>query len=165
MPTIASVTVTYGRKYQIRKDDWIALEATITMRVDETEADQVDPRSVTAEAFSHAQASILEQQETLRRELAETQARALVTRGQLHGGALVGDQQPIPVPPSSVEEAEQRFYTRYADVIGGRTWADVQRFTGIRTLPPTTIKAWYSVAEAVVRRIEEHSAIVANGHQ
>ena len=48
MPTIANVTITFSRKYQIRKDNWVGLEAQVTMRVDEAEASLVDPQSVDA---------------------------------------------------------------------------------------------------------------------
>jgi hypothetical protein len=66
-------------------------------------------------------------------------------------GARASEASP---PPASVEEAEQRFYARYADVIGGRDWGSVQRYTGIKSRSPTNIKAWYAVAEAVARKMQ-----------
>lgn len=75
MPSIASVSVKYGRKYQIRKDDWVSFEALITLTVSAEEADQTDPHTVTAEAFAIARQAVRAQAADLRRQLAEAQAR------------------------------------------------------------------------------------------
>lgn len=104
MPTIASVTVRFSRKYQIRKDDWVGLEAVITLAVSEAEAAQTDPHSVAAEAFAIAKDSVIEQRAELRRELQAAQARAA--------------QQAM--PPSSLQEAEQRFFARYSAISAAR---------------------------------------------
>ncbi len=52
-------------------------------------------------------------------------------------------------PPRDAAEAEQRFYARYAGVIGGTTWSDVQRYLQSRAPRPTTVEGWIAVAEAV----------------
>lgn len=54
-----------------------------------------------------------------------------------------------PAPPRDAAEAEQRFYARYAGVIGGTTWSDVQRYLQSRAPRPTTVEGWIAVAEAV----------------
>ncbi|ABU59452.1 hypothetical protein [Roseiflexus castenholzii] len=58
---------------------------------------------------------------------------------------------------------EQRFYARYAGVIGGTTWSDVQRYLQSRALRPTTVEGWIAVAEAVRERAraEEVSVLSA----
>jgi hypothetical protein len=43
MATIASVSVKYGRKFPIRRDDWVNLEALVTLTVSAEEADLTDP--------------------------------------------------------------------------------------------------------------------------
>ena len=79
MPTIASVSVKYGRKYQLRKDDWVNLEALVTLTVNEVEAEMTDPQEVTAEAFEIARQAVRQQGADLRRKLREAQERAEVT--------------------------------------------------------------------------------------
>jgi hypothetical protein len=136
MPTIASVTVRFGRKYQIRRDDWVGLEAIVTLSVSEAEAAQVDPASVTTEAFTIAKASVIEQRAELRRELQEAQARAI--------------ERAEPVePPRTSAEAEQRFFARYGAIIGGRDWGAAQRYLQTREPKPTNIAGWLAVARAV----------------
>jgi len=140
MPTIASVTVRFSRKYQIRKDDWVGLEAVITLAVSDAEAAQTDPHSVTAEAFAIAKGSVIAQRAELRRELQEAYARA----AEQHAA-----QEPAPAPPSTPEEAEQRFFARYGPIISGQDWRAVQRYLRSRAPRPTTIECWYATAEAV----------------
>src|SRR6266545_6931492 len=135
MPTIASVTVTFSRKYQIRKDDWVGLEAVITLAVSEAEAAQTDPHSVTAEAFAIAKESVIEQRAELRRELQEAQARAAEQQAAQQAAARSA-QDTAPAPPTydgasapaSPAEAAQRFFARYGQIIGGDTWAAAQRY-------------------------------------
>lgn len=148
MPTIASVTVRFSRKYQIRKDDWIGLEAVITLAVSDAEAAQTDPYSVTAEAFAIAKGSVIAQRTELRRELQEAHARA-VEQHTAQLAAAQSAQEPAPAPPSTPEEAEQRFFARYSPIIGGGDWRAVQRYLHSRTPRPTTIELWYAAAQAV----------------
>jgi AAA domain len=63
-------------------------------------------------------------------------------------------------PPRDPAEAEQRFFNRYADVIGGTTWAAVQRFLDTRSPRPTTVEGWISVAEQVRDRSRHPSPSV-----
>lgn len=52
-------------------------------------------------------------------------------------------------PPRDAAEAEQRFYARYSDVVGGKTWQAVQRYLGNLLPRPTNVEEWISVAEQV----------------
>lgn len=54
--------------------------------------------------------------------------------------------------PRDPAEAEQRFFARYAEAIGGTTWGAVQRFLESRAPRPTTVEGWISVAEQVRER-------------
>jgi hypothetical protein len=147
MPTIASVTVRVSRKYQIRKDDWVGLEAVITLAVSDVEAAQVDPYSVTAEAFAIAKASVITQRAELRRELQEAQARAAEQRASQQ--IAQSGQDATLEPPRTAAEAERRFFTRYGAIIGGQDWIAAQRYLRTRAPKPTTIEGWYAAAEAV----------------
>ncbi|HMQ35086.1 MAG TPA: AAA family ATPase [Chloroflexaceae bacterium] len=57
--------------------------------------------------------------------------------------------QAHPGPPRDASEAEQRFYARYGEVIGGSTWQAVQRYLGHLLPRPTSIEEWIAVAEEV----------------
>ncbi len=46
-------------------------------------------------------------------------------------------------------EAEQRFFARYGKIVGGNSWAMVQRYLGDNQPKPSTVEGWISVAEAV----------------
>ncbi len=52
-------------------------------------------------------------------------------------------------PPRDAAEAEQRFYARYAEVIGGDSWQAVQRYLGQLLPRPAAVEEWISVAEQV----------------
>jgi hypothetical protein len=54
--------------------------------------------------------------------------------------------------PRDAAEAEQRFYARYGEVIGGTTWQAVQRFLGHLLPRPTTIEEWIAVAAEILDR-------------
>ena len=161
MPTIASVTVRFSRKYQIRKDDWVGLEAVITLAVSEAEAAQADPHSVTAEAFAIAKDSVIEQRAELRRELQEAQSRAAEQRAEQR--AAQSAQEPAPAPPSTPQEAERRFFARYSAIISGQDWIAVQRYLRTRAPKPTTIEEWYAAAEAVRNAVRATQAEHTNG--
>jgi hypothetical protein len=75
MPAIASISVKYGRKYQLRKDDWVNLEALVTLTVSSEEADLTDPHEVAAEAFRIARQAVREQGQALRKQLEELEQR------------------------------------------------------------------------------------------
>lgn len=51
--------------------------------------------------------------------------------------------------PRDPAEAEQRFFARYASVIGGDTWAAVQQYLQSRVAKPSTVEGWIAAAEAV----------------
>ena len=63
-------------------------------------------------------------------------------------------------PPRDASEAEQRFFLRYAETIGGSNWSAVQRFLHSRMPRPTTVEAWIAVAEQVRDR-SRHEAVSA----
>jgi hypothetical protein len=52
-------------------------------------------------------------------------------------------------PPKDPGEAEQRFFARYTDVLGGSSWQAVQRYLGHLLPRPSTVEGWISVAEEV----------------
>lgn len=74
MPSIASVSVKYGRKYPLRRDDWVSLEALVTLTVSDEEANLTDPQELTREAFAIARESVKEQAADLRRQRDEAAA-------------------------------------------------------------------------------------------
>lgn len=51
--------------------------------------------------------------------------------------------------PKSADEAERRFYARYGELLGGTTWAAVQKFLGYRSPKPATIEEWIELAAEV----------------
>lgn len=60
--------------------------------------------------------------------------------------------EPAPAPagpPKDAGEAEQRFFARYADVLGGSSWQAVQRYLGHLLPRPTDVEGWIAVAEEV----------------
>jgi hypothetical protein len=148
MPTIASVTVRFSRKYQIRKDDWVGLEAVITLAVSDAEAAQTDPHSVTAEAFAIAKDSVIAQRAQLRSELQEAQARAAEQHAAQQAAAQSAPE-PAPAPPRTPAEAERRFFARYGAIISGQDWRAVQSYLETRTPKPITVEGWISAAQAV----------------
>ncbi|MFL5806652.1 MAG: AAA family ATPase [Roseiflexaceae bacterium] len=52
-------------------------------------------------------------------------------------------------PPRDPAEAEQRFFARYSETIGGENWAAVQHYLRSRAPKPTTVEGWIAAAEAV----------------
>jgi predicted ATPase len=61
--------------------------------------------------------------------------------------------------PRTPEEAERRFFARYGELVGGGTWAAVQKYLGYRSPKPATIDDWIEVG-AEVRR---HGVEAAEG--
>src|SRR5215217_873514 len=47
-----------------------------------------------------------------------------------------------PQPPRDPAEAEQRFFTRYGEIIGGDSWDNVQSYLRSRAPKPTTVEGW-----------------------
>jgi predicted kinase len=63
-----------------------------------------------------------------------------------------------PAPPRDAAEAEQRFFMRYGEIVGGSDWASVQSFLRSRAPKPTTIEGWIAAAEAVRDRSRGESS-------
>jgi hypothetical protein len=64
-------------------------------------------------------------------------------------------------PPRDAAEAEQRFYARYGDLIGERSWSAVQRYLGSLRPRPASVEEWIAVAEAVRGRARGESVVAA----
>jgi predicted kinase len=63
-------------------------------------------------------------------------------------------------PPRDPAEAEQRFFARYSEIVGGSNWQAVQRYLQSRAPKPTTVEGWIAAAEAV-RDQSRHDAPAA----
>ena len=63
----------------------------------------------------------------------------------------------VAAPPRDPAEAEQRFFNRYGDVIGGDSWPAVQSYLRSRAPKPTTVEGWIAAAEAVRDRARQGS--------
>jgi hypothetical protein len=63
-----------------------------------------------------------------------------------------------PHPPRDAGEAEQRFFTRYGEIIGGDSWDNVQSYLRSRAPKPTTVEGWIATAEAVRDRSRNDSS-------
>ncbi len=63
-----------------------------------------------------------------------------------------------PQPPRDAAEAEQRFFTRYGEIIGGESWDNVQSYLRSRAPKPTTVEGWIATAEAVRDRSRNDSS-------
>jgi hypothetical protein len=61
-------------------------------------------------------------------------------------------------PPRDPAEAEQRFFTRYSEIIGGDSWDNVQSYLRSRAPKPTTVEGWIATAEAVGDRARNDSS-------
>lgn len=57
--------------------------------------------------------------------------------------------------PRDAAEAEQRFYARYAEQIGGTTWQAVQRYLGHLLPRPSTVEEWIAVGEELRERARQ----------
>ena len=61
-------------------------------------------------------------------------------------------------PPRDPAEAEQRFFNRYGEIVGGDSWAAVQSYLRSRAPKPTTVEGWIAAAEAVRDRSRQDSS-------
>ena len=61
--------------------------------------------------------------------------------------------------PRTPEEAERRFFARYGELLGGETWAAVQKYLGYRSPKPATIDEWIEVGAEV----RQHGVEAAEG--
>ena len=147
---IASITIRYGRKYQIADYDWVNLEASLHASIDEVEASTLDPISAAAELYAQHQAIT---------QATQPGQPLPATIAALVAAELVPEPEPQPAPaqsaapnhqlPRTSEEAQARFFARYGSKLGGTTWTDVQRFLDTREPQPRTVTRWLAVAERV----------------
>ena len=152
MPYLAHLTVKLTRKFQIGKDDWLGVDALATVAVEEAEANLVDPADIRRMAREQAKLAVAEQ---IAEEIAERAAAR--QREAAPAGASFADTatEDAPTtnghrpPPATAAEAEQRFFARYAETIGGQDWKAVQGFLRRRTAKPITVEGWIAAAEAV----------------
>jgi hypothetical protein len=56
---------------------------------------------------------------------------------------------PTRTPPKTAAEAQSRFFVRYQEMIGGATWASVQRYLSSSEPMPRTIEGWLAAAKAI----------------
>lgn len=68
---------------------------------------------------------------------------------------------PTAGPPADAAEAEQRFFARYGDVIGGQTWQATQRYLGHLRAKPQSIEEWIAAAEDVRDRARQEATRAA----
>lgn len=102
---------------------------------------------------------LAEKQEPAKRERREKDARPAAPTAQPPSEPEPEDEPaeeapavsavPAGGPPRDAAEAEQRFFTRYGDVVGGRSWQAVQRYLGHLLPRPASVEEWIAVAEQV----------------
>lgn len=63
--------------------------------------------------------------------------------------------------PRTVEEAERRFFARYAETLGDESWEAVEKYLGYQWDQPTTIEEWIQVAAEVRQQRAKQSGEVA----
>ncbi len=63
--------------------------------------------------------------------------------------------------PRNARDAEKRFFARYADIIGGTSWSDVETFLGYQSDKPTTVQEWIEIAAEVRARAGDAEAAAA----
>jgi hypothetical protein len=102
-------------------------------------------KAASAGAPSPSATSEAEEQAAIEQATAPAQAEA--GGGAAHSG-----------PPRDATEAEQRFYARYGEVVGGRSWQSVQRYLGHLLPRPTSVEEWIAVAEEVRDRARHVAA-------
>ncbi len=86
-----------------------------------------------------------------------------------NGGAAYAPPKPQPptMPtnsnaPKTAGEAKERFFARYADIVGGRDWSNVQIFLMNRAPSPGSIEGWIAAADAVRDKAKSTKAAVEN---
>jgi hypothetical protein len=89
-------------------------------------------------------------------ELHAVLARARAARQLIDASPQPVEQDPAPatyVPPKTPAEAEQRFYARYGEQVGGRDWRAVRQYLGVPDYPqPYTVEQWTLAAREVRAR-------------
>jgi hypothetical protein len=150
MPYLTSLSIRISRKFQLERDDWLGVDALATIAVEEGEAHLVDPVDVRRMARAQAKAVVMEQ---IAEEIAERDARWAERAAQRRAVATPAEDVPATnghrPPPQDAAEAEQRFFARYGQIIGGDDWAAAQRYLRSRAPKPTSIDGWIAAAQAV----------------
>lgn len=62
-----------------------------------------------------------------------------------------------PLTPNT--EAGKRYFDRFEQVVGGRTWKHAATFLNSNAAAPTTVEGWQRVTEATQRKIDEREAL------
>lgn len=62
-------------------------------------------------------------------------------------------EQPAKKSETTPAEAEQRFFARYGEIVGGQSWSFVQAYLMTRAARPKTLDGWIAVAEDVKARV------------
>ncbi|NTU84620.1 MAG: AAA family ATPase [Chloroflexales bacterium] len=144
---------------RVLADDMIAYEADAVLLVERDGDERTimpivkPPRPAHLKLDKHYPATLA----TLYPELAEKpeKTKAERAKAEREGRAEVVAPEPAPEPsaqsgpPRDPAEAEQRFYARYSEVVGGSTWQSVQRYLGHLLPRPTSVEEWIAVAEQV----------------
>lgn len=140
MPQVTNVTMRYSRKFQLGKDNWVGWDALVTVGVPETEYDAVDAADVRRMAEAEARQAVMDA-------IAEDIAAYHGQQAERQRAALPA---PAPAgPPRTAEEAEQRFFARYGEIVGGESWLDVRSYLRMQEPKPTTVEGWIAAAAAV----------------
>lgn len=63
--------------------------------------------------------------------------------------------------PVSADEAAQRFFARYSEIIGGASWGNVQAFLRSRAPQPETVDGWIEAAQAVRDAVNQDNTVAA----
>jgi len=151
MPYLTSLSIRISRKFQIARDDWFGVDALATVTVEDAEAHLVDPADIRRMAREQATAAVREQIAEERAERAEQRRQRALS--QPNQGAAASYQ-----PPIDPAEAEQRFFARYSEIVGGQDWSAVQRYLSSRAPKPATVEGWIATAEAIRDRTRAQAA-------
>jgi len=146
MPYLTSLSIRISRKFQLARDDWFGVDALATVVVEDAEAHLVDPADIRRMAREQATAAVREQ-------IAEARAERAEQRRQ----RAEAQQPPVTQPPRDPAEAEQRFFARYGEIIGGQDWSAVQRCLRSHDPKPATVEGWIATAQQV-RDLQRQSA-------
>lgn len=56
--------------------------------------------------------------------------------------------------PKTADEARERFFARYGERVGGRTWTDVEQFLGHQMPYPKSVEEWIAIGQEAQLRIQ-----------
>ncbi len=154
MPYLTSLSIRISRKFQIARDDWFGVDALATVTVEDAEAHLVDPADIRRMAREQATAAVREQIAEERAERAEQRRQRALSQPPADLPGTVATYQ-LPLDPA---EAEQRFFARYSEIVGGQDWSAVQRYLSSRAPKPATVEGWIATAEAIRDRTRAQAA-------